>query len=378
MTSYPVDARRAEAEAMPIEDVALSLDILGSLKRAGHEYTGPCPQCGGDDRFSINIRKGVFQCRRCDGKGGGINLVMFVQGLTFPQALDWMCGPKREISESERRAREARDAANRKRKEREDAAFRERAIAQGRAIWRECVPAEGTAVVDYLSLRGLDRSRLPEIPRSIRFHPSLPYMLRDGTGYVELHRGPAMVAAIQGPDGIGTGIHRTWIDPSRPKGKAMILNPATGQPEKVKKSWGSKKGGAIRLSLRGAESPIMVMGEGIETTLTAMVADVWPGAVYWCGIDLGNMAGRRQIGQGLKHAGLPDLQDDEAFVPPPWVKRLIYVMDGDSDPKDTRAKLEAGLRRAMIMRPGLRGQIAAAPQGKDLNDVLMDVRAGDE
>jgi hypothetical protein len=116
----------------------------------------------------------------------------------------------------------------------------------------------------------------------------------------------------------------------------------------------------------------MVMGEGIETTLSAMVSGVDAGAMFWAGVDLGNMAGRRVIrGEGMKFAGLPDLDDDEAFVPPACVERLVYVMDGDSDPRLTRAKLEAGLRRAMVMRPGLQGQIAMAPQGLDLNDVLM-------
>lgn len=92
---------------------------------------------------------------------------------------------------------------------------------------------------------------------------------------------------------------------------------------------------------------------------------------FWCLIDMGNMAGRRQAGPGLKFAGLPDLGDADAFVPPPWVKRLIFVMDGDSDPKMTRAQMEAGLRRAMARDPELRGQIVVAPSGFDLNDVLM-------
>jgi aconitate hydratase len=45
---------------------------------------------------------------------------------------------------------------------------------------------------------------------------------------------------------------------------------------------------------------------------------------------------------------------------------VIYVQDGDSDPKLTRAKLVAGLRRAMLLRPGLRAQIVHAGAGVDL------------
>ncbi|MFD1809298.1 hypothetical protein ACFSHQ_18085 [Gemmobacter lanyuensis] len=120
---------------------------------------------------------------------------------------------------------------------------------------------------------------------------------------------------------------------------------------------------------------MLIMGEGIETTLTALIADVPAGAGYWSGISLGNMAGQRRLGQGLKYAGLPDLGDAEAFVPPPGVERLIYVQDGDSEPKLTRAQLLAGLRRAMALRPGLRGQIVMAGAGVDLNDVLLGVGA---
>ena len=114
------------------------------------------------------------------------------------------------------------------------------------------------------------------------------------------------------------------------------------------------------------------MGEGIETTLTAAIAGVWPGAHYWAGVDLGNMAGQRQMGPGLMYAGIPDLDDAEAFVPPPWVRHLVYVQDGDSEPRSTRAKLLAGARRAMMLRPGLRAQIAPCPDGSDLNDVLLE------
>lgn len=376
---YAPDPRRDEAEAIPIEDAALTLDILSGLKRMGVEYTGPCPQCGGNDRFSINTRKGLFLCRQCNGKGGSVALVMFVRGCTFPQALEWMCGPRREIPVEEMRAREAKAIVNKDRKDREVAAFRDKAVAQARVIWKETRHTDETSLVrDYLARRGLSRGLLPVIPASIRFHPSLSYMVQTDKGWVAAHRGPAMVACIQGPDGQGAGVHRTWIDPEQPKGKARILHPVTGEPMGVKKTWGSKKGGAIRLSPPGAQSEVMVMGEGIETTLTALVANVWPGAVYWCGVDMGNMSGSRETGPGLKYAGLPRMDDADAFVPPPWVKRLIFVMDGDSDPRETRAKMEAGLRRAMLLRPGLVGQIAAAPRGRDLNDVLMDEGVPDE
>ena len=180
-----------------------------------------------------------------------------------------------------------------------------------------------------------------------------------------------MIAAVQDDTGRLGAVHRTWIDLDQPSGKARIVDPEGEYADlPAKKVLGSKKGGAIRLrSPRDATT--MVMGEGIETTLSALVAEAVPfSAAFWAGVDLGNMAGRRQLGQGLRYAGLPDLGDDEAFVPPPQIRKLVFVQDGDSDPKLTRAKLEAGLRRAMALRPGLTGAIVHAGEGRDLNDVL--------
>jgi hypothetical protein len=67
------------------------------------------------------------------------------------------------------------------------------------------------------------------------------------------------------------------------------------------------------------------------------------------------------------------MEDDRAFLPPRGLARLVFVQDGDSDPKETRAKLQSGLRRAKLRDPGLVIQIARCPEGRDSNDVLMGV-----
>lgn len=368
------DPRIIEAKAKPITDIVHMLGIA-SLKRMGHELVGPCPKCGGTDRFAINTRKGLFQCRICQAKGDGIALVMFDRGIDFPEALTWLCGEAHGISDDERKARidkaRASEAAAKKTAE----AYRADVIRQAKKIWEEGRNPDGTDVQAYLRRRSIDIDALGGFRHCIRFHPDLPYAHHIGGEWRVVHRGPAMLAAIQGPDGKFSGLHRTWLDLAQPKGKARVIHPETGEALDVKKGLGSKKGGAIRLT-GGLQSETMVCAEGLETTWSAMMGGVYPDAAFWCLVDLGNMSGRRQSGPGLKYAGLPDLDDGEAFVPPAWVTRLIFVMDGDSEPRDTRAKLEAGLRRAMALRPGLRGQIAAAPNGFDLNDVLMGAGNG--
>ena len=58
--------------------VARSFGVI--LKKSGTaEWIGPCPVCGGDDRFSINVKKRVCNCRVCGLTG---NVIAFTEGIT--------------------------------------------------------------------------------------------------------------------------------------------------------------------------------------------------------------------------------------------------------------------------------------------------------
>ena len=372
------DHRLSDAKATPIADVVARLE-LSNLVRAGGELVGPCPQCGGRDRFGINLQRGSFLCRKECGphaKGDQIALVQHVLGVDFRGALDWLCGPAEGLSEAERAERKKKADENSRRQEAKAQQLRENSISAARKIWFAARSAEATPVRDYLTLRGIDPALLEVLPAVIRFDPAARYTIpAEGraNSWQVIHTGPAMVCAVVDASNRVTAVHRTWLDLSRPKGKLILSDPR--KPDETlpaKKVLGSKKGGAIRFATP-RDCTTMVMGEGVETTLSAMIAATGAlRAAYWCGVDLGNMAGRAQRGPGLKYAGRPDMDDAEAWVPPPWVRQLIYVQDGDSDPKLTRAKLETGLRRAMLKRPGLRARIAHAGEGRDLNDILME------
>lgn len=370
--AYAEDPRLDDAKRMPLDQV---LDMLGiaDLRRNGRELTGPCPLCGGTDRFNVHRDTLAFFCRQCDIKGGDqVALVREVRGLGFIEALDWMCGPKPEISPAEREARRKRaEEAERKQKE-AAASYRARAIADARRIWSAARPGHLGVVAAYLRARGIEPEALPfPLPEALRFIASHPYMkqLERGKPSVELWRGPAMIAGVLRPEGTISAVHQTWVSPEPPHGKAAITHGGEAFPAKLMR--GSKKGGAIRLHTpEGAHT--LVMAEGIENTLTAALA--WgatlPGAAYWCGADLGNMAGRMQRVEGTRSSGMPDMDDTEAFVPPPWVRRLILVKDGDSHPATTQAKLQSCARRAMAHVKGLKAEIVPAPPGLDMNDVL--------
>lgn len=52
----------------------------------GGEYHGPCPKCGGNDRFIIWPERNGFWCRKCDWKGDDIEALRVIDGLSCKEA----------------------------------------------------------------------------------------------------------------------------------------------------------------------------------------------------------------------------------------------------------------------------------------------------
>ncbi|MGB0901177.1 DUF7146 domain-containing protein [Halocynthiibacter sp.] len=367
---YQDDPRLLEVKAIPMVEMIDRLGIVG-LKSMGQERIGPCPLCGGRDRFAINIQSSAFLCRKCGIAGGDqVGLVMAVLGLDFKGALTAMCGnapAEIDPAEMERRRAKAAEADRKQKQQQED--YRRRSIEVALGTWNSAENGHDGLVPAYLAARGIDVDDLPiGMPDALRFIDDHPYVKKINGKNEVVHRGPCMIAGILNPRDELTAVHQTWIDPQALHGKASITWHGEDMPAKMVR--GSKKSGAIRLSEpKGFDT--LVMGEGIETTLTAMLAVPFPGAAYWAGVDLGNMSGKMQKIKGQRYSGLPDMDDLDAFVPPPWVKRLYFIMDGDSEPNMTHAKLMSGLLRAMTVVPGLRGGIVKAGPGVDLNDMLV-------
>ena len=369
------DTRLEESKRISMREIVDKLGLAG-LRPAGQELVGPCPVCGGNDRFAINTRTHLSNCRKCGLRAGDqVGLVMEVQGLKFTDALKWLMGDPVAIDETELARRRERYRKQKEKDEADAARYRQYSIAAGKRIWNE---ASGEAAADlwtYLVRRGLPSRLASELAPVLRYAPALPYVRKIGRDNVTLHTGPAMVAKIMGFSTDFIGAHCTWLDPTRPGKKALI---ETRKEDNRDKPWpaklikGSMKGGAITLTNRRA--PVLVVGEGIETTLTAMAYSGLEDADFWAGVSLGNMSGVmwRDPNAPRKPSGWPDLTDKDAFVPPPWVKRLIFIQDGDSAHDATRAKLLAGLRRAMWIRPELTGHIVYAGKGVDLNDLVQE------
>jgi phage/plasmid primase-like uncharacterized protein len=83
-------ALRDRAREVRIEDEIARRAII--LRGHGTERHGPCPVCGGTDRFSINIEKQVWHCRKCDAGGDVIDLVKHLDHVDFQTACRTLAG----------------------------------------------------------------------------------------------------------------------------------------------------------------------------------------------------------------------------------------------------------------------------------------------
>jgi hypothetical protein len=198
---------------------------------------------------------------------------------------------------------------------------------QARRLWREALPIEGTPAARYLrEARGIPLERLPAV---LRFHPECWH---GPTG----RHWPAMVAAVQGA-GL-PAVHRTWLRPDG-SGKAPI--------EPAKAMLGATAGGAVKL----CDGPSrLVVGEGIESTLSLLCGLLDGPATAWAAVSA----------SGLRGLHLPSQPG-----------RLTIACDGDTPGRDAAHALAERAHalgwRVGILDPGtggdwndiLRGQVAA-------------------
>jgi hypothetical protein len=81
----------SKARCVRIEDVIADRGIGLSGKV---DCCGPCPICGGDDRFSINTIKQVWNCRGCNKGGDVIDLLKHIDGCDTTTAVTKLAGPR--------------------------------------------------------------------------------------------------------------------------------------------------------------------------------------------------------------------------------------------------------------------------------------------
>lgn len=377
-------------DAHHVSILELAKDYGANLKSAGlGEFCGPCPVCGGNDRFSVNTRKNVFNCRMCSKGGGPITLARFVHGWDYRTAVCDIVGqqdPANSSSSLPATRRQPVPAAKRQTGAEENA-FRMRSRKSGYEKWKSALRFHPT-VEAYFAVRGL---ALPEsILKRFRFIEDLDYVIWNKTSskWDVIHSGNAIVAPIVGPDDRFIGLHRAWIDIEKPKGKAEIIDPNTGELLVNKKVLGSHLGGRIVLRDDG-ETEDLIFGEGYESVLSFDVIHERPEFALWTGVNRGNMCGRaankvrhptRKNKTKLGHLRVvkvggdePDLTDLDSLIIPERFNNIIQASDMDGDWFESQCTRMRGVRRHEKIGTSKPRTVTDHPPsyGNDWNDQRM-------
>lgn len=346
--------------------------------------------------FHVDDRRGTYKCFGCGAAGDGIKYLIERHGLSFVEAVELLGGraDAPELDPADEARRQAERAARLAASETAENTFREEERRKAFRIWqagRGFITSPGNLL--YLHGRGLSA---PE-GAPLRYLAECPYWLpplKKGDKPVLIYSGPAMLAAITGPDGRFLGVHMTWFDRDRPGAKLELAHPVTGAALPAKKIRGSKKRGWILLHdprRVGQTFRRLVIGEGIET-----VRSVWQAELgvrgqarlattgYAASVDLQHLGGKA-VGT-VKHPSMsvttcagqlraskvpgpdPHPSDERALILPDTVVEVLMLGDGDSD----RFTAEQVHRRAAKRwtQPGRTIRSAWADDDTDFNDPL--------
>ena len=272
---------------------------------------GPCPKCGGTDRFRYTNyqNNGDYFCNGC-GPGDGFDIIQAVKSCDFKTA----AGLVDEVLKTNPQQSDVFD-------EGEDLKKRKRLLNK---VWAQA--RDKAIYTSYLQSRGIRLHALPPgWDRDIRGHAYL-YMKTGNTG----KRVHGMLGLIRNRHGAPISIHRTYIQ------------------DKVKKVMPPMEtivGGGIRLG-DVMKSKMLVVGEGIETTLSAMARySTIPGIATISALGM------------------------EKLSVPSHIDALLIVADNDKSFTGQRAAFSLAYRyrdlsRVTVLMPG--------ESGHDYNDFIRD------
>jgi putative DNA primase/helicase len=294
------------------------LEQIGIPKSALQNEHGPCPACGGTDRYRFDNRhgRGDFFCNGC-GPGDGFTLLMRVHGWTFSEA-------RRRVLEAtglERRDEPPPAAMN---------APEAQAPARPtgrvcRLLRSACVVADCLEAVVYLASRGLW-----PLPNGCTLRASVALDYWHGDEHVGCF--PALVATVRDVAGELVTAHVTYLR----HGKKLVDH----EPRKTLSALTGRAGCAVRLM--PATGDTLAVGEGIETCLAAAVIHQVP---TWAAVNTSLLA---------------------RFEPPPEVRQLVVFAARDAPGLEAAARLMEHLQG----RVDLELRVPPVP-AKDWNDVLQ-------
>ena len=274
---------------------------------------GPCPMCGGKDRFRYDdkLQAGNWICGQC-GSGDGFELVMHLNDWNFKTAaaeVDKIVG----------------NITQEKPKPKRDPKIRLRQIGSD---LKRITPKDPVSL--YLRNRGLTGIG----GYGLRLHPALGYF----NGRTHMGNFPAMVAKVENSQGGVESFHITYLTEDGDKADV----PAQ---KKIMAPVNTITGGAIRLA------PIaehIAITEGIENALAVME------------------------GEGLPCWACVSAHGIESFQPPAEVKRISIFADNDSSFTGQAAAYALAKR---LNSEGYVVEVSASPvTGTDYLDLLIQSR----
>jgi putative DNA primase/helicase len=290
-------------------DILMHIGIESRFLRNRH---GPCPMCGGKDRFRFDNKegRGTFFCSQC-GAGDGLNLVMLAKRVEFPDAVKLV----------EPLVGTARRTAPR--------APARTSVNELRRMWRDSWPVKGDNTAGRYLMR---RCKIDRFPKALRHIDTLRYWGGDDPCYF-----PGMLACVTAPDGKGTQLYRTYlVDPDQ---KAPVECPRRMMPGEV------ARGSAVRLAeLAGSTLGI---AEGIETALSAGVLHQLP---VWAAIGTKGM---------------------ENWWPPAGIERVVIFADRD---ENHAGQVAAHTLAHRLILKGIGATVEVPPLG-DWNDYHQSLPA---
>jgi hypothetical protein len=277
----PIETDGGRAMTAAFADVATKFGLR--LKRQGHELIGPCPVCGGTDRFAINERKQLWNCRGCGRGGDAIDLVRHIERCSFKEAIAVLGG----------------DSAHGRSPPVGGAADDDRStLVCAARIWNQTTDLSPEAIA-YFERRGISIDAVPD-HGGLRWQAHCPW--EGGTK-------PCVIGRYTTANGNEPrGIWRRPIDGSKPK----ALGPTAGC--------------VIRLWPDDTVEQDLVLGEGVETTLAAATRIEHRGTLLqpaWAAGSAGNMA---------------------KFPALPGIEALTLLVDHDESGAGQRAAEECAAR----------------------------------
>jgi putative DNA primase/helicase len=321
----------------------MSLDLVSLIEPVARELLGEPNvrlsskrelRFGSRGSMTVDLRKGTWFDHE-QGRGGGVlDLVERQTGLQGRDRFEWV--EEHGLTNSQR-GKLVEPRRSEKYREPNEAGR----IASALCWWGEAEPLKGTLGIIYLEHEREIFELPPDVHEVLRFHPRCIYG-QDDSGWQYRACILALYRDIVTDE--PTGVHRIALSE-----EGELIG---------RKALGKKQGSAIKLWGDASVTTALVIGEGIETVLSAATRVHYRGTLLqpaWSLIDAGNLVNFPLL-DGIEH--------------------LTVLTDNDhADKKGRRAGQDAARTCVRRWRATGREAVALIPDklGEDFNDIARRV-----